>query len=140
MTIQGEFAIISLLSGSIKFRTTIVKSYYQEVHNKEGEEDRGNIQTSGTYDNDKKTVNCEKSAQLEENKNKLPLQLKRRIKRRPKKKPPNVRFHIDYSSFLTDIIIPFSGQYFASKQKKVTGFIEKKIFQIVDLKDVPLDI
>lgn len=47
---------------------------------------------------------------------------------------------MDHSSFLADTPASPPGQYAASRQKKVTGLIEKGVFQVVDLKEIPPDI
>lgn len=61
LSIEEEFPIVSLPSRPTKFQTMIVKPYPGEVQEKDEKENRMNIETLGSHNNDGEMNNRERS-------------------------------------------------------------------------------
>jgi hypothetical protein len=120
LTVEGETCTVKLNSGPTTFRSTVVKPYLQSEPD---EDEHTNEQTDyhPTPEN-QNTTTPEKAAQPA-----------KRGRGRPRKYP-QLETAADVTIYLQD-----DNQFKTSRQKELTGLLEKGVFEIVRLDDIPED-
>lgn len=121
--IEGKTCRVELPSGSTEFRSTVVKPYLidktdNDDHNQDID-DALSTTTSATSSN---------HPLLE-----TPLQRPVRTRRLP------IRYQnmADISILLQDELAPISTSFVESRRKKIDGLLEKDVFEVVPISDVP---
>lgn len=163
--LEGEQAIIELPNGPTRFRTTSVKAYnspadggWEEDATPHIEDPNSDAQAETTRPSEmahpdeaigrSATPEIDDSREQDDPDYTPPSvaaaadQPAKRGRGRPRKHPINVNVMSDicfsmYESFMLDD--SESGQFVASRQKEILGLIEKGVFQITDLSQIPIN-
>jgi hypothetical protein len=115
--LERETCKVQLPSGPTDFRTTVVKPYLQPEPESEDEEDE------------------EEPAEQDDT---LQDEQPRRNTHRNRRPPARFRQNtVDISIFLQDDLQPPSPLYTDSRRKELNGLLEKGVFELVDIADVP---
>jgi hypothetical protein len=126
---QDESAIIDLSSGSTKFRSISVKSYYQNENNH-----LDNLSSNQSSDQSIVSLNIEFSHQLDQTTTDpaVSTALAKRERGRSRKFPASVSFMLNTSSVQS----PFT----ASRAKEIVELLKKGVFESINKGDVSTDV
>jgi hypothetical protein len=130
LTIEGETCTVRLSSGPTPFRSTAVKPYLSKAKSESSPEPPGEPPREPDL---AKTV-LESTIVVEQPPGNQPPQPLKRGRGRPRKYPLLTAM-ADITVYLQEDSQP--GQFSASRQKELSGLLEKGVFEIVKLADVP---
>jgi hypothetical protein len=130
LSIQNESAIIELSNESIKFRSTSVKSYYQDDH-----ADDENSSSSSNMSSSLELQNLIIDSIVSQSSIVL-IESSKRDRDRSRKYSTSIA----YLNFILNAIINFDSSFIASRQQKIVELLEKDVFLSVNRADVFFDV
>jgi hypothetical protein len=128
LTVEGETCTVKLPSGPTSFRSTVVKPYLQP----ESTESDPEINPKPQEPEVDKTTQSPVESRPQPLQEAAPQPVPKRGRGRPRKYPLLTAM-ADITIYLQDNATQFS----ASRQKELTGLLEKGVFEVVKLVDVP---